>query len=190
MNSEQFSRNEESRVLTKSGMSGSGKLGLTETRLNVYPIKPSLDRLSKADPANVQEIVASQIELMTVYHNVVLDQAQHSFRWALRFAGIGLIFFLTSTGIALSKEKQDVATIPLIGGALVEVIAGINFYLYGKASKQLASFQSRLDTTQRYLLANSICEGLEGETKQEARSNLVSIISGAVEKQSQLSSKD
>jgi hypothetical protein len=77
MNSEQFSRNEESRVLTNSAISSSGKLGLTETRLNVYPIKPSLDRLSKADPANVQEIVASQIELMTVYHNVVLDQAQH-----------------------------------------------------------------------------------------------------------------
>ena len=47
--------------------------------------------------------------------------------------------------------------------------------------KHLASyliFNLRLDTTQRYLLANSICEGLENKTKQEARSGLVRVIAG------------
>jgi hypothetical protein len=153
----------------------SGKIGLKETKLNVYPIEPSLERLSKADPANVQEIVASQIELMTVYHNVVLEQAQQSFRWALRFAGIGLIFFMASASFATSTRKSS-ASIPLISGAIVEVIAGVNFYLYAKTSEQLANFQGRLDKTQSYLLANSICEGLEGDVKQNSRAILVSII--------------
>lgn len=38
-------------------------------------VTPSLDRLSKADRDDVQEIAASQIELLSAYHNLVLDQA-------------------------------------------------------------------------------------------------------------------
>jgi hypothetical protein len=55
----------------------------------------------------------------------------------------------------------------------VEVISGVNFYLYGKTTTQMAEFQSRLDMTQRFLLANSICENLDGDFKQNTRSQLV-----------------
>ena len=139
----------------------------------------SLQRLSKINPSQVQEIVASQIELLTIYHNVVLDQAKRSFRSALLAAGVGLGFFLASVGFLLSSKPQaNVAVISLISGALVEVISGINFYLYGKTSAQLADFQIRLDMTQRFLLANSICESLEGDFKQQTRSELVRSIAG------------
>ncbi len=40
----------------------------------------------------------------------------------------------------------------------------------------MAEFQERLDRTQRFLLANSICEALEGDAKQKARSELVEVI--------------
>ena len=40
-------------------------------------------RLFEADPSKIQEIAASQIQLLNIYHNVVLDQAKNSFRWAL-----------------------------------------------------------------------------------------------------------
>lgn len=66
----------------------------------------------------------------------------------------------------------------LISGSLIEVISGINFYLYGKTSVQLADFQTRLDVTQRFLLAKSICESLEGDYKQKARSELIQTIAG------------
>ncbi len=73
---------------------------------------------------------------------------------------------------------QNVAVVSLISGALIEVISGINFYLYGKTSVQLADFQTRLDVTQRFLLANSMCESLEGDYKQKARSELIRTIAG------------
>lgn len=139
-------------------------------------IIPSLDKLSKADPKNVQLIVASQIELMTVYHNVVLDQAKRSFKLALTASGIGLLFFIASVSFIIYRLPDIAATISLISGALLELISGVIFYLYSKTSDQLANFQSRLDTTQRFLLANSICEGLQGESKQKARSDLVATI--------------
>lgn len=143
---------------------------------NVYT--PSIERLSKTDPSKVQEIVASQIELLSIYHNLVLDQARRSFRWALIAAGIGFGFFLASVAFLLFQQAQNTAVISLISGALIEVISGINFFLYGKTSAQLAEFQTRLDKTQRFLLANSVCEGLNEEFKQKSRSNLVRAIAG------------
>jgi len=65
-----------------------------------------------------------------------------------------------------------------VSGALIEVVSGIGFYLYNKSASQLAMFHTRLDSTQRFLLANSVCEGLEGDFKQQARSNLVRMIAG------------
>jgi len=88
------------------------------------------------------------------------------------------VFFLTSVGFLLLQQPHSLANISLISGALIEVISAINFYLYGKTSAQLASFHTRLDITQRFLLANSMCESLEGEFKQRARYELIKTVSG------------
>lgn len=142
--------------------------------IELEPIK----RLFEADPTKVQEIAASQIQLLNIYHNTVLDQAKRSFRWALVTAGAGFCFFLASVVFLLLQNSQDIAVISLICGALIEIISGMNFYLYGKTSAQLSDFQNRLDRTQRYLLANSVCEGLDDNTKQKSRSELVRAIAG------------
>ena len=141
-------------------------------------IKPSLDRLSKADPGNVQEVVASQIALMSVYHGEVIDQARRSFRWALIAAITGFVCFALAIVLFLSYQFRDVAILSAISGGIIEVISTVNFYLYSKASAQMAEFQHRLDLTQRYLLANSICEALKGEVRQRTRSELVRAIAG------------
>ncbi len=44
-----------------------------------------VEKLSKTDPSKVQEVVASQIELLTIYHN----------------AGIRFVFFLAAVGLML-----------------------------------------------------------------------------------------
>lgn len=144
-----------------------------------FAIKDSVERLSKVAPGDVQGIAASQIQLLSSYYSLVFEQARQSFRWALIAAGLGLAFFLASLGLLIARQPQNLAVVSLISGALIEVISGINFYLYNKASSQLADFHHRLDLTQRILLANSICERLEGDFKQQARLNLVNAIAGA-----------
>ena len=101
---------------------------------------------------------------------------QGSFKWALVAGSLGLAFFFAAVTFLLTQQDQSIATVSAIGGALVEVISGILFYLYGKTTTQLADFQQRLAQTQRFLLANAICESLEGEEKQKARSSLVQTI--------------
>ena len=99
-----------------------------------------------------------------------------SFRWAIIAAVVGLAFFLGAILFLLNSQNQSIATISIVGGTLVEVISGINFFLYGKTTTQLAYFHQKLDQTQRFLLANSICESLKGDEKEKSRSRLVTII--------------
>ena len=175
MSPDDISHNTETALSDSANSKSESPLAIKEAR---YTLRPALDRLSKANPANVMEVASSQLELMNHYHNAVIGQAQQSFRWALIAAGTGLLFLLISVGLAWFRQLQDAAIISLISGVLIEFISAINFFLYGKTSLQLAEFQSRLDVTQRFLIANSISESMEGDLKQQARLELVRTISG------------
>ena len=165
-----------SKGMTSTTTSESQEMATTTTLIPPRDQVIYLDQLSEAEPGEVQAVAASQIRLLTSYYSAVLAQATKSFQWALIAAGIGLVFFLGAVVLLITIQSQSIATISVIGGAIVEVIAGINFFLYGKTTTQLAHFHERLDRTQRFLLANSICETLGDETQQKSRSELVRII--------------
>jgi hypothetical protein len=143
-----------------------------------YPIikgmlKEPIERIYQAGPGDVQKIAASQLELMSGYHQIALIQSRRSFFWALVSASVGLIFFMGAIGFVLHTGNALAAVIPVISGAVVEVIAGIMFFLYGKTTTQLSDFHRRLEVLQRYLLANSICESLEGDERNKTRAELI-----------------
>ena len=140
-------------------------------------IRGSIQRIGTVDPANVQQIAASQLELLAGYHQIALAQSRRSFFWALVGSGVGLIFFVAAVAFALATGIALAAVIPLLSGAIVEVVAGIVFILYGKTTAQLSNFHSRLEVLQRYLLANSLCEALDGDERNKARAALIQEIS-------------
>jgi len=138
--------------------------------------RQSSARLAKADPGDVQEVASAQLQIINDYYVSVLAQARQSFRAALAAAGIGLVFFLGAVIFLLASGDSLVGTISVISGALVEVIAGINFYLYGRAASQLAAFHVALDRIQRFVFANSLCEHLGDPVKDQARAKLIETI--------------
>ena len=138
----------------------------------------ALKRISEAKPGDIQEIAASQIELLSSYYQLALEQQRKSFKWALIAAGIGLACFLAAGTFLFYRDLKSVALISTISGTTVQIISGIQFYLYAQTTKQLADFHLRLDITQRFLLANSVCESLTGETQEKARHELVQAIAG------------
>ncbi|MEM6379669.1 MAG: hypothetical protein AAF705_15815 [Bacteroidota bacterium] len=152
---------------------------------NLLQQSPSLDKaveeLSEATVEDIQSIASAQVKILGFYYKEVLGQAKNSFILASIASVVGLFFFLSAIGFVIYNQPRNKTLIPLVSGALIEVIAGINFYLYGRTTQQLSSFHSRLDRTQRYLLANSICETLEGDAKQTARSELVKTVSSLSE---------
>jgi len=135
-----------------------------------------LDELAEGKPSDVQGVVFSQIKLLNLYHNTVLQQARTSFELAVVAAAIGLVFFLGALAFLLTTALESAATASVISGALVEVISGINFFLYRKSTAQLALFHERLDRTQRFLLANSICDTLPAEDQPHCRAELAKVI--------------
>jgi hypothetical protein len=141
--------------------------------VNIYP---AVGNVAAADPSNIQEVAASQLALSAKYYESVLLQARQSFRVALGSAVFGLLFFLAAVAIALFKGSLSAATISAVGGGIVEVISGLNFWLYGRTSGQLDIFHVRLEQTQRYLLANSISTRLTGQERSDAVAGLVQIV--------------
>ncbi|QHO78327.1 hypothetical protein ACH79_42815 [Bradyrhizobium sp. CCBAU 051011] len=130
-------------------------------------VRDSIRRIGATDPANVQMIAAAQLELLAEYHQIALAQSRRIFFWALVGSGVGLIFLLAAFVRAFPTE------IAFISGAIVEIVAGIVFVLYGKPIPQLNTFQRRLDDLQRYILANSLCEALDGDERNKARAALI-----------------
>ena len=131
----------------------------------------SIERLSTIKKDDVKGTAASQIELLSRFYDLSLSQAQRSFRWALAASMVGLGFFLVA--ILLMSTHQQTANAALIGGGIIQFISGVNFYLYNKTLSQLTLFQGRLETTQRFLLANSLTESLGDELRDVTRAKLI-----------------
>lgn len=133
----------------------------------------ALKHLSDAPKDDVTAIASSQIELLARFYDLSLSQAGRSFRWALLASMVGLAFFLMAIVFMIWRQSGELATITMMGGALIEFIAGVNFYLYGKTLTQLSLFQGRLEVTQRFLLANSLCESLGEAWRDPTRARLI-----------------
>jgi hypothetical protein len=139
----------------------------------------ALSVVARADPTNIQEVAASQLAITNSYYRSVLGQARQSFVAAVVAASAGLAFFGVSVAVTLRSSNVSAAALSALGGIVVEVISGLNFWLYSRASAQLGAFHLRLEDTQRFLLANSVCESLGAAERDATRALLVRTIIGA-----------
>ncbi len=137
------------------------------------PQTPTQKLVAGLDPAKIQEVAASQVVISEMYYKTSLQYAQQLFRWALITAGVGLIFFLVAVALQVLQKPIDGALISLACGGVLAALAVLNFWLYGLVFNQLRAFHERLDRTQQYMLANSICENLNGDVKQATQIELI-----------------
>ena len=133
--------------------------------------------ISQARPENIQEVFAGQLGAIEAYYSTALSQSDRSFKWALIATGIGLILFVAAIVFLLLQSPSEVAIVSVIGGTIIEFIAGVNFYLYSKTSQQLSEFRAGLERTSHYLLANSVALNIGDTSAQaDAMKNLVLLV--------------
>ena len=137
------------------------------------PHMPTQKLVAGLDPAKIQEVAASQVVISEMYYTTSLQYAQRLFRWALITAGVGLFFFLVAVALQVLQKPINGALISLASGGVLVALAMLNFWLYGRVFNQLRAFHERLDRTQQYMLANSICENLKGDVKQATQIELI-----------------
>jgi hypothetical protein len=133
----------------------------------------ALTSLSNAQPADIQTIAASQIQLLTSHYEMVLEQARKAFKAAKLALVAGALLFTLAALSMMAVAHQAIITISFVGGLLVALISGVNFYFYWRTIAQLKGFHYRFDRIQSYLLANSVCERLDGEAKTASRQELI-----------------
>jgi hypothetical protein len=104
---------------------------LYRLRRSFAEASPEIESVAAADPHNIQEVAASQLELIEKYYDTVLLQARQSFQSALVAAAIGLAFFVAAVGFVLTRNSIDAAVVSAISGGIVQAIAGLNFWLSG-----------------------------------------------------------
>lgn len=119
---------------------------------------------------SVGEVGAALSKLTEAYYRDVLWQAKASFACALVASVVAVSLFF----MGLPVRGNPTSDPKLIAGALVEVLAGINFYLYSRASRQFSSFHICLERANRFLLVNAICDTLpDGEEQIATRRSLI-----------------
>jgi hypothetical protein len=141
----------------------------------------------------IGEMVAKHEKLILHYYEDVQGQAKQSFQSATSVAKIGfvilgatlayvvLVDLMAHLEMAWFKVPNRGVTVGLIGmasGGLVEFIAGINFVLYSRASKQFGAFHICLERTHRYLVAYKIVETMH-TMRDETFEKLVCIMASA-----------
>jgi hypothetical protein len=152
------------------------------------------DQLKSALGGDIGEIVDKHGKMILAYYDDVQKQAGQSFRSAERVAKIGFWVLIVTLGYTLLfdalgrfnmpwfqptlKGSLTVGGIGVVSGLLIEFIAAINFWLYGRASRQFSAFHICLERTHRYLIAYKIAETI-GTDKDQILGKLVCIMANA-----------
>jgi hypothetical protein len=154
-----------------------GSLSTTQ-KAGVETIAAASDQLRNADTNKPEEMAAATNKQLLGYYINGLKQSSNSFWAALAAAIAGVVFFILAVAFLLFTEAQDISVVTAIAGAVVEVIAGLVFYLYGKTTDQLDGYRTGMERTQRFLLANSIALSInEPDSQQKTLATLVETIS-------------
>ncbi len=132
--------------------------------------------LENAD--NAQQVASRFLKATLPFYEDVRLQARRSFASALLAALVGVGFFIYAAHEAMSSKGAHI-NISVVAGTLIQVIAGLNFVLYGNVSKQFFAFHTCLERIDRFMIANSLCADLGPAKKDEMRSELVKMIAGA-----------
>jgi hypothetical protein len=149
-------------------------------KMSVRPLKElqrECEEVATTKPGDTHQIASLMQQMSLHYYTDVRSQAQQSFRSALIAAVVGTVFFLLAAWYGMAKNEK--AWIGIVAGALTQVISAINFYLYGRAARQFATFHVCLERTNRYLLANTLCENLEMPLRDQVRHELIQVVSNA-----------
>jgi hypothetical protein len=144
------------------------------------PLFRKCEEIATAAPGETSQITSLFLQMSLTYYSDVRKQAAQSFWSALAAAGVGMLFFLYAIVQAMSQGGEiDSAWIGLLAGVLAQFIAGVNFYLYFNAARQFASFHICLERTDRFLIANTICDQLNETARDEVRRTLIEMIASA-----------
>lgn len=129
------------------------------------------------DKNDVLRLMIKNVAELREYYVMNKQQARNSFSAALFISILG--FFLFASGIIIFyivPEKAEIIPYSTIGGIIVEIIAGLFFWLYSKAIKQINIFHTSLQSTEKFLTAIQLVDKVSLEKKDEIYKDIITKI--------------
>ncbi len=124
---------------------------------------------------NVLKLMLKNVKELREYYVISKQQARKSFSAALFICFFGIFIYVLGI-ISVMIFNKDISVISIIGGTVVEVIAGLFFWLYREATKQLSIYHQRLGSTEKYLTVIQIIREMPEDKRTEAFRSLMTAI--------------
>lgn len=124
---------------------------------------------------DVISLMINNVSELREYYVISKRQANRAFTSTLLVCILGFIIFIVGI-VAAALTEQELALYTTISGCIVEVIAGLFFWLYKNTTKQLNLYHERLGCTEKYLTAMQLAEHMSDERKDETYRYIIEVI--------------
>ena len=115
---------------------------------------------------DVFKLLYKNVRESTEYYIISKRQANKSFTLAIISCFLGVIIYICGFVIVAILDK-DIAIFTTISGTVVELIAGLSFWVYNKCIKQLSEYHKRLSSTEKYLTSIQMADKMSENGREE-----------------------
>ena len=113
---------------------------------------------------DVFKLLYKNVRESTEYYIISKRQANKSFILATVSCVLGVFIYICGFLIVAFLDK-NITILTTISGTVVELIAGLSFWMYNKSLKQLNEYHRRLSSTEKYLTAIQMADKLKSSEK-------------------------
>lgn len=110
------------------------------------------------------------------YYVINKQQARNSYSASLIMCFLGFILFSSGVAYSVYDPTNNIIQYSTFGGVIIELIAGLFFWLYSKSIKQINLFHSSLQNTEKFLTAIQLVEKISEGKRDEAYINIINKI--------------
>lgn len=115
---------------------------------------------------DVFKLLYKNVRESTEYYIISKRQANKSFTLAIISCFLGVTIYICGFIIVAILDK-DIAIFTTIAGTVVELIAGLSFWVYNKCIKQLNEYHRRLNSTEKYLTSIQMADKMSEDGREE-----------------------
>lgn len=137
------------------------KIEQEQAKLEINTFIDNFGKVKQASNADVLELMLKNVAELKEYYTMNKQQARNAFSAALWISFLG--FALFACGLIMSYfSTSDGKFLAYSGvsGAIVEIIAGLFFWLYKQSLTQLNLFHESLRNTEKFLTAIKLIENV------------------------------
>ena len=124
---------------------------------------------------DVISLMINNVSELREYYVISKRQANRVFSSTLWVCIMGFVVFIVGI-IASAISGQNLAIYTTISGCIIEVIAGLFFWLYRSTVAQLNLYHERLGRTEKYLTAMQLAEKISTEKQDETYRYIIEAI--------------